>query len=477
MCDNYLLIFLGLRSSNKFESNNTFLPWKKTKRYFNSFFYRNRIGNVDNYIKETDIMRCVTNHKNSQTLQTLEQNQDHSTDSPIQIISSNSPIGQNNLQTSINRNYIQNSERHLNNNKSPIIPILSWIYSLIILLLLATPVLLYIHKFNKDGIYHFPYILFYLIYPIQYIFSILYYSDDHYDRLIHKWDTSYIKRDKLVLSKKDVSAIIIIFVSFIISIATLILAVNDKYSSEYKEYIDKNLLYTLLFFEWVYGRTLLLYNLFVFFFTFHTHLEDMQKNVDFLTKSNWIFYKDTKRISDICISIIINKFELEESITKLQNIFSSSTILGTLAFCLVWLNYKDHGCDYYLGTLCIIYALIQLYFCGIIIFISKQQKSMVESIRHPIFAAHWLQRVKDIYKKNSPSLEKQYISIEENGTSIDWLILNTILQEKWVNFEFFGVPLQDGNLVRRCFGLAVMILGINKVSFDYFNNPTSVIQP
>ena len=99
----------------------------------------------------------------------------------------------------------------------------------------------------------------------------------------------------------------------------------------------------------------------------------------------------------------------------------------------------------------------------------------MESIRHPIFAAHWLHRINDRYKKNIISDERQYITMTENGTSIDWLILNTILQEKWVNFEFFGIPLNDGQLIKRCFGLAIMILGINKVSIDYFMKPANVI--
>ena len=79
-----------------------------------------------------------------------------------------------------------------------------------------------------------------------------------------------------------------------------------------------------------YVRTLLLYNLFVFFFVFHIHINNLNKIVEFLEKSNWIYYRDIKDISDICIVIVIKKYELEDSIDKLQNIFSSSTILGTI---------------------------------------------------------------------------------------------------------------------------------------------------
>ena len=64
--------------------------------------------------------------------------------------------------------------------------------------------------------------------------------------------------------------------------------------------------------------------------------------------------------------------------------------------------------------------------------------------------------------------EKQFISIEENGTSVDWLILNTILNDEWINFKFCGIPLNNIELIKRCIGLIALILGINKISIDFF---------
>ena len=42
--------------------------------------------------------------------------------------------------------------------------------------------------------------------------------------------------------------------------------------------------------------------------------------------------------------------------------------------------------------------------------------------------------------------------------------------DEWVNFEFFGIPLNNGVLIKRCIGLTGLILGINKLSMDYFIN-------
>ena len=93
---------------------------------------------------------------------------------------------------------------------------------------------------------------------------------------------------------------------------------------------------------------------------------------------------------------------------------------------------------------------------------------MYKSIRHPIFAAQWLHRVKQIKLDNIDESKKQYLLSKENSTSIDWIILNTFLKEEWVNFEFFGVQLNDGILIKKCFALIGMIISINKISIDYF---------
>ena len=82
--------------------------------------------------------------------------------------------------------------------------------------------------------------------------------------------------------------------------------------------------------------------------------------------------------------------------------------------------------------------------------------------------AQWLHRIKQIKINNIDEQKKQFLLSKENATSIDWIILNTFLKEEWVNFEFFGVQLNDGILIKKCFALIGMIISINKISIDYF---------
>ena len=50
---------------------------------------------------------------------------------------------------------------------------------------------------------------------------------------------------------------------------------------------------------------------------------------------------------------------------------------------------------------------------------------MYKSIRHQIFAAQWLHRIKQIKIDNIDEQKKQFLLSKENATSIDWIILNT----------------------------------------------------
>lgn len=459
MLDKYLLAFLGLLPISKTESAQKYVPWLKKKITFSSIFSR-KCNNSSNYIQGNDILNCIIENKNKKLYNFELQNIDTT---PIEINTSISPNNTNSIKATINKNYltINNSESF----KCSIFSFIYWLYSLFIFTILCIPVFLYAKKSITDKNFYIPFLFFYLIYPVQYIFSIIYYSSDHYYKLIKIWDVKC--NDKhCYLSKKSIACIFIVIFSLILSIVTYILSVYNIYNAKYVLYNE--IFHIIWIVELFYGRTLILFNLFVFFFVFHIHINNLNEIVDFLEKSNWVYYRDIKDISDICIDIVIKKYELEESIDKLQNIFSSSTILGTIGLIATLLNFKHYGIDIYLTVLCSIYFIIQVYFFIIIYIIGEQQTKMYKSIRHPIFAAQWLHRVKQIKLDNIDESKKQYLLSKENSTSIDWIILNTFLKEEWVNFEFFGVQLNDGILIKKCFALIGMIISINKISIDYF---------
>ena len=94
MCDNYLLLFLWLRTLDNNSHRDVNIPWKKTTQFIRSFFYRNRISNGNNYLDENDILKCVNSHKNKQVLNNVGKINcidSHLDDSPVNIYTSKSP--------------------------------------------------------------------------------------------------------------------------------------------------------------------------------------------------------------------------------------------------------------------------------------------------------------------------------------------------------------------------------------------------
>mgnify|MGYP005745646587 CR=1 FL=1 len=48
----------------------------------------------------------------------------------------------------------------------------------------------------------------------------------------------------------------------------------------------------------------------------------------------------------------------------------------------------------------------------------------------------------------------------DNATSLDWLILNNVLNQKWTQFTVFGVSLEDGNLLKNCVLIGTLLIVI-----------------
>ena len=48
-----------------------------------------------------------------------------------------------------------------------------------------------------------------------------------------------------------------------------------------------------------------------------------------------------------------------------------------------------------------------------------------------------------------------------SGSSIDWLVLYTILKERWVSFSFFGLTFEDGDAIKKGLALSAMLVAAN----------------
>lgn len=53
---------------------------------------------------------------------------------------------------------------------------------------------------------------------------------------------------------------------------------------------------------------------------------------------------------------------------------------------------------------------------------------------------------------------------EENSSTLDWLILDRLLNEKWAEFKVLGIDISDGELIKRGIATVTILTAI----YTYF---------
>tara|TARA_Y100000389_G_C17251126_1_gene408137 strand:- start:240 stop:776 length:537 start_codon:yes stop_codon:yes gene_type:complete len=66
--------------------------------------------------------------------------------------------------------------------------------------------------------------------------------------------------------------------------------------------------------------------------------------------------------------------------------------------------------------------------------------------------------------QGNSSLIKTPDWVRDNGSSIDWIVLYTILKERWISFSFFGLTFEDGDAIKKGLALSAMLVAANSFS-------------
>ena len=109
------------------------------------------------------------------------------------------------------------------------------------------------------------------------------------------------------------------------------------------------------------------------------------------------------------------------------------------------------------------YFLIQIIYILNICVYNNNLENIRDFIREPFFVQKYLCRT-----KNNIDLEDGNIIIlnllEENATSIDWILLNEIINDNWMEFNIFGMKIGDGStFVKK----AIFLLAIGTAFFNW----------
>ena len=93
-------------------------------------------------------------------------------------------------------------------------------------------------------------------------------------------------------------------------------------------------------------------------------------------------------------------------------------------------------------------------------------KSIIDNNR---YIRLFLERKKETYNLNMELSEldsyntnelnfKNYLLEIENGDSIDWMILNNVINQKWKSFEVFGFQISNNDIILKLASLLILLL-------------------
>lgn len=431
-------------------------------------------------------------------------------------------------------------------------------YRIFISIVLLIKPIYFLYEIIQDGTHIFYATLFFLINIfVSYIVLLAYFRSNYFEKIL--FDYYSIKKkhnifenildDRLIPILIITISLLTVFVGILSNM--FIYRLNDGNGTNYYNttdiynFDDANLGVTLAInaivgLSDIYGYVLILSNSFIFFLVFMKHLMDLKGQVDKLVKK-YSWSKDTQHteVSTMCYEIMWLRNELENSIDKLEPLFVSNTLLGSIALGFI----IEYGEMTVFQIISLIYWFIsQVTYLVIIYYINDYKGELMKVIKKPKFVIHYIRRKfnktkfdevisninigrqRKFIDKEFPTSSKKTINLDDvkidmpqnliydektddiniilgninsetkdnddinvimnnvsddremvdvdldeeeitmkeyvvkNSSSIDWIILNTILNENWGCFEFFGFEFSGPGNLKSTIGVTAALI-------------------
>ena len=332
------------------------------------------------------------------------------------------------------------------------------IYSLLIFLYLCIEPIYLIYCIIIDTIHTEEYIIRLLLNinaPIHYIWAKYYYSTNHFNFFINKCNLHFCSYNQTFIYT------IILITLVVINIMINLLFIDTFYNVYSWIYLIQNKYFGcfLIVIEWIYSRFIYLLSTFNFTIVFCRHINDINKFVSDLSKYNYDL-EDSYCLSTLIYKISHLRHSVEISIDFFNNIFSFLTITGGISLAiLIRLKYDNFIInihDYYLIQSYCLLIICQIIFFYNIIYYSIKRSDLIKFIQSSSFINKYLTRwsTSKIKKKCKDNSNNYYSKIilcieEENATTLDWIIIDKLLNTKWMDFSIMGISTQDGELIKK----------------------------
>ena len=320
-------------------------------------------------------------------------------------------------------------------------------YTLIIWGILGVKPLLYVINNKNDSLDELVSRISFEIIPlIIHIFGISYFNGNHFDYHLNKENTL-------------INNNIIVF-SFITSTSVVLIQI---YNQEHTDLLLFNSIYTF------YTINILVTYLCIFNTVFCHHkinVRTIEKNINNETISPISIIS----INRIIIEIQRFKRELNKSVTSYENMFNSTTICGGVGCSLIinrWLSINGETKNVHLKPSMIIFISL-FWFIQLIFYINASsvyhfQEKISDSLNNSYFTQTCLKRSTVLKSRQRFTFDKTVIKyLEDLSSTVDWLVLHKILNQKVCHFKVLGIPLHRWQTFERLVILLAFVSIVKK---------------
>ena len=299
--------------------------------------------------------------------------------------------------------------------------------------------------------------------PINYMWAKNYFSTNHFDLFINSCNYNCW------------SFVVFIIIITCISIVISLIDIDSFYNEYYYIYnLNKSIGIPIVILEWVYSRLLFALTSSAFTIVFCKHVKQIRNFIKQII-SNEFDLEDSYCLSSLISNIASLRYSVEISIRFYNKLLSFITVTGGISLAIfirhLYNNFKINKIilfqkhEEFLLQSFILYIICQLIFFYNVIYYSELRNRLVKLIQSSSFVNKFLIRwsTSRLKKKCKDTCEiKQLSKIilciqQENATSIDWMILEKLTRNKWMDFSILGISTQDGTLIKKVITFSSLI--------------------
>ena len=300
------------------------------------------------------------------------------------------------------------------------------LYTILIWSILGLRPIIYVYNNNNDSFDQVVSRISFEIIPLLiHFFGISYFNSNHFE---------YHRNKENTLINNN-----IILCSFIFSSGSVIIQIYNQENTNLLLFNSIYIFYTV---------NILTTYLFIFNTIFCHH------KINVRTIENNINNESIDSISIISINKIIIEIQnfkrgLNKSVTSYENMFNSTTICGGIGCSLIinrWLSINGTTKHVHLKPSMIIFISI-FWFIQLIFYINASsvyrfQEKISDSLNNSYFTQTCLKRETTLRSRQRFTFDRIVIKYLENlSTTIDWIVLHYILNQKVCHFKVLGIPL------------------------------------